>query len=132
MVLWSAEVVSDSTETTKIIGEFRGCETGRVYPLANGKVLVCRSFFYHRDDAPEVRIIDEHTASIGGETYKVSIENVPDIKPTESDRFSGCFSEDDATSSVESSPDKCAVFRSKRTAARRYWPEAYEVFEDGR
>jgi len=134
MSLWpDITVAGDAAEATTIVGEFHGCEIGRVYPLANGKVLVCKSFSYHRDDAPEVLVLDEHSASIGGEVYEVAIEESPEAQQQmDPDSLSACASDSDAISAAEWPPDKCADFRFKKAAARRYWPEAYQVFEDGR
>lgn len=130
MAFWPDMAVAD--EATTIVGEFHGCEIGRVYPLANGKVLVCKSFFYHRDDAPEVLLIDEHSASIGGEIYEVAIEEAPETQQMDPESLSACAADSDAISAVEWPPDKCADFRFKRAAARRYWPEAYQVLDDDR
>ncbi|RTL71716.1 MAG: hypothetical protein EKK41_08515 [Hyphomicrobiales bacterium] len=58
--------------TTRIIGEFNGCEYGKIYRLFNGYDLVCNSYGYRYSFQPEVVIIDASTAMIDGQRFSVS------------------------------------------------------------
>lgn len=58
--------------TTRIIGEFNGCEYGKIYRLFNGYDLVCNSYGYRYSYQPEVVILDSGTAIIDGQRFNVS------------------------------------------------------------
>jgi len=59
---------------TRVIGVFNGCRVGASIPLADGRILYCRSYHYYYGNEPEVAIwwnsqLREGLVQVGGEKF---------------------------------------------------------------
>lgn len=65
-------------ETTRVYGEFQGCNYGRRIPLMNGRTFICATYYYTYSFNPEVYILKnvrsgEIRVLIGDREYPGSI-----------------------------------------------------------
>ena len=79
-----------AAEETQIVGAFNGCDFGKAYELANGKLLVCCDYSYSYSYSPRVIIIDASTVLIGENQYSAEIKEGSILKTNVAGTFEGC------------------------------------------
>lgn len=79
-----------AVERATISDEFYGCDYGKVYPLDDGRVLVCDGYSYSYSYRPDVIVLDRGTVLIDGEEYNARVTHGLVLTTHVDGDFEGC------------------------------------------
>ncbi len=77
-------------QSTQIDGEFEGCDYDKVYPLRNGRLLICDEYHYTYSYSPQVIVLDRTRVVIKERVYRATVEDGRIVETRVVGDFEGC------------------------------------------
>jgi hypothetical protein len=79
-----------AADRTQIDGAFDGCDHDKVYPLVDGRLLVCHEYNYDYSYSPEVIVVDDSRVLIDDELFEAGVEFGQIVRTRVAADFEGC------------------------------------------